>query len=244
MNHIIRSMAAAASLSLIGGVANLQAAVELQQNAQDTLHAGSFADNYYNGGYAGNTQTSGPVNGNIQYGPGPALGFTFSLNADVPSAGSTGKFENLPTDPDHNTQVLYFTYVSSGAITNAINFAAGFTAVSFNFALDINSSNFDQTADVWSGLNGTGTLLATIAMNSAAVTNLPMSRGDAYNTWVSVAANNFTGVAESVTFGSSNTTAPENMEIDAFTVPEPSSWALVITSVALLFVLRRRALRA
>ncbi len=242
-------MVAAASLSLIGGVANAQQAVELLQNAQDPLPSGSYADNYYNGGWAGNTYASGPVQNYPTSGTGPSLGFTFSANADVQSGGTNqGKFQNLPTDPDNNTQILYFAPVlGGGSTTNAINFATGFTGVTFNFALDGNSSTYDQTADVWSGLNGTGTLLDTIALNSAAITINGTTRQYVYTTWSSATDDTFSGVGQSVTFGNSNSTAPENLEIDAFTVeavPEPSSWALGITAVALFFVLRRRALRA
>jgi hypothetical protein len=247
MNHIIRSMAAAASLSLIGGAANAQT-VELQQNAHDLLPTGSYVDNYYNGGFAGNTITSGPIQNYPSSGAGPKLGFTFSLNAEALSAGTNsaqGKFATLPTDPnDNNTQVLFFSFVSGNGVTNTINFAAGFTAVTFNYALGNNNPMYDQTADVWSGLNGTGTLLGTIALNSAAVTLSGPNRNYIFNTWSTATDNSFSGVAQSVTFGNSNSTPSEELEIDAFTVPEPSSWALIITAVPLFFVLRRRALRA
>jgi hypothetical protein len=259
MNHIIRSMVAAALISLIGGVADA-ATVELQQNAGDKLRAtGLYANTYYNGGYAGNTTTSGPVQ-SAQYGPGPTLGFTFSTNAAVLQAGTMstqGRFENLPTDPvDGNTQVLNFNNTYPNPITNIINFATGFTGVTFNYSLGNNNPSYDQTADVWSGLNGTGTIVGTIQLgigtlqstqqlNSATTTITPSSHLDIFTAWSSATANTFSGsgIGQSVTFGTSTTLANEELEIDTFTVttPEPSTWALMLGGLgALAFFARRR----
>jgi hypothetical protein len=265
MNHIIRRIVAAALLSLIGGVANAQL-VELQQNAQDKLRATNlYADTYYNGGYAGNTTTSGPLQNNAEYGPGPNLGFTFSTNAAVlqSGTGSTyGRFQNLPTDSsgDGNNQVLNFNNTYPTPITNVINFATGFTGVTFNYSLGNNYSTYDQTADVWSGLNGTGTILGTIQLgigtlqstqqlNSATTTITPSSSQYLFTAWSSASANNFSGsgVAQSVTFGTSTNLANEELEIDAFTVqavPEPHSVWLMLGGLGLLAFMRRRALRA
>src|ERR1700728_547 len=92
------SLAAVCALALGTATAHAQTLEEIVQNGQ--LHSGSYIDNFYVGGYAGNTFTSGPLNGNTQYGPGPNAGFTFSSNAVVESTGTNnGKFENLPTDP-------------------------------------------------------------------------------------------------------------------------------------------------
>jgi hypothetical protein len=249
MNHIIRNMFAAASLTLIGGVANAQL-VELQQNAQDPLPSGSYADNYYNGGFAGNSYTSGPIQNYPASGPGPSLGFTFSSNANVQSGGvNQGKFQNLPTDPDNNTQVLYFSVLGGSTTTDTINFSTGFTGVTFNYALASNDPDYDQTADVWSGLNGTGTLLGTIALNSAATTIPGTTRQYIYTTWSSATDDSLSGVGQSVTFGVANSAPSENLEIDAFTVdavpiPEPATYgAAVLAGVGLLLASLRDGFR-
>ena len=255
---------AAALFALVGGVAHAQQSVELQQNNADKLRAsGLYADTYYNGGYAGNNATSGPLTGNASYGPGPTLGFTFSTNAAILQAGAMstqGRFQNLPTDPvDGNTQVLSFNNSYPTAITNVINFVAGFTEVAFNYSLANNDSTYDQTVDIWSGLNGTGTLVGTIQLtpgtlqstqqlNSATTaTSFAPTHQYPFTGWATAKNDNLSAIAESVTFGTSTTLANEELEIDAFTVeevPEPSTWALLIAGLALSFALRRRSLRA
>lgn len=237
---------AVASLAL-AGTANA-ALVELQQNASDPLRAsGLYADNFYDGGYAGNTSTSGPVVSG-GYGPGPNLGFTLSTTAAVLQAGTSstqGRFQNLPTDAapgDGNNQVLSFntTYNSANpapnTVLNVINFAAGFTGVTFDYSFGNQNQNL-QTAEVWSGQNGTGTLLDTIqlvlgtlpstqALNSSTTTISPTSHQYVFTAWSQASDNSFSGVAESVTFGTSANTSSPDLEIDAFTVnavPEPST---------------------
>jgi len=255
MNQIIRNMVAATLLGLIGGAANAQT-VELQQNSGDSPRVtGLYADNFYDGGYAGNTATSGPLQGNAGYGTGPDLGFTFSTNAEVLFSGTSstqGRFQNLPTDAapgDGNTQVLSFntTYPTVTTLTNAINFTAGFTGVTFNYSFGSQNQNL-QTAEVWSGLNGTGTLLDTInlvlgtlsstqALNSSTTTITPTNHLYVYTAWSQATDNSFSGVGESVTFGTSTSTSTPDLELDAFTVetvPEPSSWALMLGGLALL----------
>jgi hypothetical protein len=111
---------------------------------------------------------------------------------------------------------------------------------------------------VWSGLNGTGTLLSTInlsvgtlastqALNSSTTTITPTSHLYVFTAWSQATDNSFSGVGESVTFGTSTSTTTPDVEIDALTVeevPEPSTSALVLIAFGSLFYLRRRALRA
>jgi hypothetical protein len=242
MNLNLRlSLALVCGLALGAATAQAQTQQEIVQNGQ--LHSGSYIDNFYVGGYAGNTFTSGALNGNAQYGPGPNAGFTFSSNAVVESTGTNqGKFENLPTDPlGGNTQVLSFSALGLGTTTDTINFANGFSGVSFNYSLGTNSSAFAQNADVWSGLNGTGTLLGTIALSASASPITCATRLDAYCSW-SAASATFSGVAESLTFGVANSTPSENLELDAVTVsavPLPASVWLMLGGLAVLVGMRR-----
>ncbi len=249
MKNMIRTMApamalTALALSLAANGASAQT-VELQQTG--FLHSGSYIDNYDIGGYAGNTYTSGALTGNLQYGPGPNQGFTFSSNAVTESSGtSNGKFENLPTgDLDGNTQVLSFSGLGGATTTDTVNFANGFTNVTFNYALGTNNASYAQTAQVWSGLNGTGTVVGTIALTASSNPLTCSTRLDAYCSWSVATGSGFSGVAESITFGVANSVASENLELDAVTVaavPEPTqSWMMLVgLAIVGIFAVGRR----
>jgi hypothetical protein len=244
MNRPIRNTALVALLGFGAAAATSASAFEIQQTGQ--LHSGSYLDSYYSGGYAGNTYTSGPLTGNIQYGPGPNDGVAFSSNANVQSSGtSAGKFENLPTnDLDHNTQVLYFSALGGATTVDTINFAKGFNGISFDYSLSGNNSLYAHTVDIWSGLNGTGTLLGTISLTASAAPTACSNRLDTYCSWSFASESNIID-AKSITFGVANSAASVNTEYFGVTitpVPEPSSaWLLLGGMAGLLgFVGRRR----
>jgi len=255
MKHITgnTAFAAARCLGLLIGVTAALAApgagaqtVELQQNG--FLHTGSYIDNFYIDGFAGNSYTSGSLTGNSQYGPGPNLGYTFSSNATVQSSGTNaGKFENLPGgDLDANTQILSFSGLGGATTTDTINFAQGFSNVTFNYSLGTNNAAYGQTADVWSGVNGTGTLVGTIALTASVNPVACASHLDAYCSWSAASAAGLSGIGESITFGVANTAASENLELDAITVsavPELSRfWMMLVglSALAMLALGRRR----
>jgi len=248
MKHIIRKIVPATAICLgLVGTGALAQNVELQQTG--FLHSGSYLDSFYTGGYAGNLYTSGALTGNSQYGPGPDLGFTFSANALTSSSGTGttgGKFENLPTgDLDGNTQVLSFSGLGGASTTDTINFAAGFSNIAFNYALGTNNAAYAQTAIVWSGLNGTGTEVGTIALTASASPVACVNRLDAYCSWSAATGAGFSGAAKSITFGVANLSAAESLELDAVTVtavPEPAQYWMMLAGLALvgLFGFRRR----
>lgn len=104
----------------------------------------------------------------------------------------------------------------------AMNFAAGFTAASFWY-----SSTDLAVVGVYSGLNGTGDLLAAFAL----VPNADYQCSDSpYCNWGYVATA-FNGVAKSITFGDAAGVAGiDNLTISA--VPEPSETLLLTLGLA------------
>src|ERR1700761_1583792 len=126
MQKILQTSLAAAAVALCLG-ANAQAATITLPLGN--LHTGANIDDYFNGG-----SDSVPNDGT-----GPNLGFTFSANATVQKAGTNaatgaGKFEN---NPSGQSEILYFAPTSG--LTDTVNFAAGFSGVSFNYSIATNS---------------------------------------------------------------------------------------------------------
>lgn len=176
-------------------------------------------DNYYNGGLGGSGS-----------GPGPSDGITFTSNSLAiieEAAGGTGDFSNPPS----GDTVLFFL---SGT-ADTMNVAAGFTTgFSFYYADQV---GFTGSVDVYSGLNGTGTLLASLSLPS---TPSP------YTVFVPIGVT-FAGTAESVEFGgSANFIAFDNITLGSSTaggsVPEPTSVILFGTILALAAIPLRKTL--
>jgi hypothetical protein len=156
---------------------------------------------------------SNPANG-PQY--GPADGVVFSSNAEelrsgvnghAPSGGS-GKFENNPSGVNG---VLYFGF--STTTTSYLNDANGFIQLSFDYSLLNNSSSYDDTVNLYSGLNGTGILLASLSLTPNGTTVACTTTGDEFCTW-SLASTGNVGVAESIYFGGTSSTPLEGIEFD------------------------------
>ena len=160
--------------------------------------------NYYNGG------------------GGPNYGIQFSDNslALVSYAdGGTGNFLNAPS----GDTVAFFL---SGA-ADTMDVAAGFDT---GFSFFYGSPAYDGTVNVWSGLDGTGTLLATLDLP-------PIGSGPGCPTyeciWAPIGVT-FAGTAHSVDFGgTSNQIAFDNITLGSATpgMPEPSSLTLLGTGL-------------
>jgi hypothetical protein len=197
---------------------------------------------YFNGG-----ADSVPTDGS-----GPNLGISFSANGTAQKAGTTstsdGRFEN---NPSGQGEVLFFS--SSTTTTSTLNYAAGFSALSFNYSISGNNSNLGSTSayssasvELWSGLNGTGTVLDTLTLTPVANPGGCAGHGDVYCNWqvASTGPTNF-GTAESITFGANSTSA--FTEFDGLTltpapVPLPAAaWLLLSGLASLAGAARRRA---
>jgi hypothetical protein len=166
--------------------------------------------NFYNGGAGGND--------GISFGSG-ALGLVSAQD------GGSGNFTNAPS----GDTIAYFL---SGP-GDVMNVAAGFnTGFSFYYADQV---GFTGLVQVFSGVNGTGTLLASL--------NLPATPNP-YNVFVPVGVA-FAGIAESVIFGgSANYIGFDNITLGASMpnpVPEPVSLGLFGAGIACLaFGARKR----
>jgi hypothetical protein len=116
-----------------------------------------------------------------------------------------------------------------------MNVAAGFdTGFSFYYSAAFNSA----FVNVYSGLNGTGTLLATL--NLAATgdgSSNPACFGTNFCPYTAVGVT-FAGIAQSVDFGgSANQVAFADITLGSAVaggVPEPASWALMLSGFGMV----------
>jgi hypothetical protein len=117
----------------------------------------------------------------------------------------------------------------------SMNVAAGFVnAVNFAYS---SSSALTGAVQVWSGLDGTGTLLASIDLANNATSN--GCTDSAYCNF-GTASMTFAGIAQSLTFGgAANATVFDNIAITA--VPEPAAYVFMALGLGGLIARRRRA---
>jgi hypothetical protein len=176
--------------------------------------------NYYNGGFGGNGS-----------GPGPNFGITFGSDSLALISGAGGGSGNFSNSPPPGDTVAYFL---SGP-GDVMNVAAGFTT-GFSFFYS-DQVGFTGSVGVYSGLNGTGSLLASLTLPSTP---------NPYNVFVPVGVT-FAGTSQSVVFsGSADYIAFDNITLGSATaggsVPEPSSFILAGIGGLGVFLLRRRVM--
>ena len=161
-----------------------------------TLNFAGLANNeevlsYYNGGL-----------GSLGSGPGPNYGITF-----------TPAFEAIAGVGPYGTPP--FVVGSVDASTATMNVAGGFSGP---FSFYYEASNSAGTVTVWSGLNGTGTMLA----------DLPLTAALGWNPQGQVLA----GSAMSVVFSGTGEMEFDEINDVGLVVPEPWSLWLAGTGVA------------
>jgi hypothetical protein len=181
------------------------------------LGDGASVGNFYNGG--------GGPNYGITF-----VGATALIDSD---AGGSGNFAN---EPSPNT-IMYFPGVSSATMNVPLGFTMG---LAFYY-----SASSPGQVDVYSGLNGSGSLLATISFVAQASDN--GCTGDPtglFCNWSPVGVG-FSGIAQSVVFsGLGDLIGFDNITLGDSTpggvVPEPTTLLLTGSGLALAGWLRRR----
>lgn len=155
----------------------------------------------------------------------PNYGVTFSSNfygLRSEFQGGAGAFSPDPT----STPVIFILGTTGSLVTGSMNAANGFSS-GINFFY---TAAFQETATVWSGANGTGTVLDTITLSANDVN----CTGVGYCNWTDVGLS-FSGTAHSVTFsGPANGIGISDITLGQSTsaVPEPSSIYLLATGIA------------
>lgn len=178
--------------------------------------ATSFASiaGYYNGG----TDTAGAT--------GPDFGIGFSSGALALQNDVLGPyFSNAPSPG---------TVMFTPAAAAVMNVAAGFSGrLDFFYASERSALNL---VTVWSGLNATGTLLASASLFG----NAALGCSDSPYCRFDLTSVQFAGIGQSVSFGSNNgSVAYDNITVSV--VPEPGIAAMMLAGLAAVgFVARRR----
>ena len=183
-------------------------------------------ENYYNGGLGG-----------LGSGPGPNYGIVFGPDSLAIINAASGGTGNTLNEPGGGNTCLFFLSGPGDVMDVAAGFTTGF---SFYYAAPI----YPGSVTVWSGLDGTGTLLATLSLG---LTPDGLSLyGYDYSIWQAVGVS-FPGIAESAIFsGTANYIAFADVTLGAASpsVPEPATLLLLGSGLVGLAALKKRFQKA
>lgn len=191
---------------------------------------------FYNGGFSSDGTT------------GTNYGVSFSDNAaalclNTPEASCSNTSRGGLGDPDSQRGALVFF---SGAET-FLNYSSGFdTGFSFFYSAPV----YPGSISVYDGLNGTGNLLATLALGLTApgACDSDYSQGAYYCPFVPIGVG-FAGTARSISFaGTANYIVFDDVTFGSVTpggvVPEPTTWALMVGGFGVAGAAMRRRKKA
>ena len=218
---IMRMLLRGTAALLLSGAASAASATVVTLTFEGVGNTASIND-FYNGG------TDSLGNSGTNYG----INFTAaSLGLIDSDAGGSGNFANEPSA----STIAFFTTGSAATMNVAAGFTTGF---SFFYSAFSNAS-----VTVYSGLNSTGTVLATLnlATNFSNGGCVGDPTGQACH-WDAVGVT-FAGTAMSVDFGGvANQAGFDNITLGSATpnVPEPATWALMIAGFGMVGSAMRR----
>ena len=182
----------------------------------------SFVLSYYNGGT--------DLFGNR----GPNLGVTMGLNAPGMIAfidRDSGGTADVANEPSGKTVM---SLIGGDRVT--LNYAAGFEGA-FSVAY---SARRASSVRIYDGLNGSGNVLATIQLGAQWDSECGGDPNGEFCNWTTAMAS-FSGVGKSVDFfGSPGDIYFDDVALGATAVPEPATWAMMITGFGLTGAAVRR----
>lgn len=218
----------AASLALVLGLGAAQAYATPVTLTFTGLKDLEPINTFYDGGSGGMGSTGG-----TNYG----VSFTSDSLAIISDQnGGSGNFSNVP--PPATTTIAFFLTGAGDTMDVVAGFNTGF---SFYYA----AAGLPGSVSVFSGLNGTGSLLATLSLP---VNGSNCDGKTTFSCWTNTGVA-FAGTAESVVFGgSANQIGFADITLGASSVPnptpEPNSLLLLGSGVLGLGGVIRRKLRA